>query len=689
MFFQPSPLCNLPNEILEHIAFELLEQDPTSSTTLIVPLLQTCSHIKDILSFHNNSHLYSRLFRSAFDDNASARRLGARTHDTPHLAHQLTSYSSALACIRCGDIYDEGVISAFWACFALLTENDGKNRPHLEAAGLPDFVDKFVRKRLYEDASSTNGWPQESPINCLALWLLWYTSTDERLKAETPARRSEIIRLILPYVIVPFRYPSAYAPHNHFRMPLADNFDPHLHTSILAAHGPFPIYRTNRTLSIPFYNRYNFEISIPLASTAAKLIFFSRRQVTSIGVPIHLPLNRDHAIQLGFADQIGPTQEDVHELNQHKIVNLISPTQDSTTVPPSSMHDDDWYRLTDCTDPMQTSPLKNTHYTYGSATGLWQGRILVPSDHTFLTILQDVHMREDFTEQQLYLNAAPLYMRLREYHCINPREPVPTGGANRFDNGISNAWISSGVKICENRHAGTLEFNHNGRIHTYEAYRPGCVNSHDEATCHGCRYRGTDEIIYREDDKRYLPGRSDNGGDDADADTIMEEEREDEDEDEQFLADAVSQYGPLLDGILHQRGDAPMLMDEDSDIATDDADVATDDDRDEEYCVQRKCDGVRDIALVGETDYKHGQAWNRYRFYGRVREWDGLIALVRIPVQPHPPGLGAWVFSGYIVGGQNFVGTWRSLGNMDPRFPTLESAFGMTRRDEGENGVRS
>jgi hypothetical protein len=186
----------------------------------------------------------------------------------------------------------------------------------------------------------------------------------------------------------------------------------------------------------------------------------------------------------------------------------------------------------------------------------------------------------------------------------------------------------------------------------------------------------------------------------------MEEEREDEDEDEQFLADAVSQYGPLLDGILHQRGDAPMLMDEDSDIATDDADVATDDDRDEEYCVKRKCDGVCDIALVGEvsphpspisytltrvlqTDYKHGQAWNRYRFYGRVREWDGLIALVRIPVQPHPPGLGAWVFSGYIVGGQNFVGTWRVLGNMDPQFPTLESAFAMTRRDEGENGVRS
>jgi hypothetical protein len=149
------------------------------------------------------------------------------------------------------------------------------------------------------------------------------------------------------------------------------------------------------------------------------------------------------------------------------------------------------------------------------------------------------------------------------------------------------------------------------------------------------------------------------------------------------------------------------MADKDADIEedlTDVVDVATDDD-DEEYLVQRKCDGVLDIALVGEvctslhlqrflfvphatflqTDYKHGQAWNHYRFYGRVREWDGLVALVRIPVQLHPPGLCTWVFSGYIVGGQNFVGTWRSLGNMDPRSPTFESSFAMTRRDEGHS----
>lgn len=41
-----------------------------------------------------------------------------------------------------------------------------------------------------------------------------------------------------------------------------------------------------------------------------------------------------------------------------------------------------------------------------------------------------------------------------------------------------------------------------------------------------------------------------------------------------------------------------------------------------------------------KTDTNHGMAWGRYTFLGRVRSWDGLIALVRLPVRipsPHDP----------------------------------------------------
>ncbi|KAG1725395.1 hypothetical protein EDB19DRAFT_1644065, partial [Suillus lakei] len=600
----------------------------------IVPLLQTCKQIHDILALPKNSHLYSRIFRSRFDSAASARRLCSRTHHSRNLAHQLTWYSAALKCIRRANVYDNDVLDAFWASFALMSENDGKNRHHLEAAGLPDFVDEFVRKRLYEDNVDTHGWPNESPINCLALWLLWFTSTEERLKAETTARRNEIIRLVLPFVIVPFHYPSAHAPHNHFAMPLTDNSDGHLRQSILPAYGAFPLYRSGIARTAHFYDRTNLEIGTPLASTAAKLIYFSHRQVTSIGIPIHLPLTRQHAIQLGCRDQIGPTQEDIHELNQHNVVRHLPANAwddaNDDALSASSQLDDDWYRLTDCIHPMEKSSLKNTHYTHGSATGLWQGRILVPNDNAFATILQHVQMPEEFTEQQL-LNHTPLFMRLREYHCVDPQDPVPTGGANDgFDDGISNAWIPKGVEVTEDM-VSTLKFQHHDRTYTYEAYHPGSTNSHDEATCRGCQFRGTCDVVYREHDDQFLAERSQG------------------------------------------------VVENDADV-----DVDVDESEDEEYCVTRKCNGVLDIALVGETDFKHGQAWNHYRFYGRVREWDGLVALVRIPAHPHPTtqGLGVWVFSGYIVGGNNFVGTWRELGDVDPVVPTLESSFAMTRRED-------
>jgi hypothetical protein len=80
------------------------------------------------------------------------------------------------------------------------------------------------------------------------------------------------------------------------------------------------------------------------------------------------------------------------------------------------------------------------------------------------------------------------------------------------------------------------------------------------------------------------------------------------------------------------------------------------DDNDEDF-YETTCTGIRDIIFTGEvrdsscidplisgsdhfakTDTNHGMAWGSYTFLGRVRSWDGLIALVRIPVRVHSPG---------------------------------------------------
>jgi hypothetical protein len=79
------------------------------------------------------------------------------------------------------------------------------------------------------------------------------------------------------------------------------------------------------------------------------------------------------------------------------------------------------------------------------------------------------------------------------------------------------------------------------------------------------------------------------------------------------------------------------------------------DDDDYEDTYETACTGIRDIIFTGEvrhsscidslvstsdhsakTDIDHGMAWGRYTFLGRVRSWDGLIALVRLPVRVPP-----------------------------------------------------
>ena len=80
-------------------------------------------------------------------------------------------------------------------------------------------------------------------------------------------------------------------------------------------------------------------------------------------------------------------------------------------------------------------------------------------------------------------------------------------------------------------------------------------------------------------------------------------------------------------------------------------------DDDEEDTYETACSGIRDIIITGEvshlflrrplagnfpfftqTDSYHGMAWGRFTFLGRVRPWDGLIALVRVPVRIPLPG---------------------------------------------------
>lgn len=140
------------------------------------------------------------------------------------------------------------------------------------------------------------------------------------------------------------------------------------------------------------YHASGIRLGVPLASVAAKLIYFSHREVFPVAVPPHLPRTRAHAFQLGLT-MVGPTQEDVQELNAHKVAEFVPKSawewwddiknydtlgpEARSKLAPSARWDDDWNRLADCNSVFTPVSLKRMHYTPGILSGLWQGRMLV------------------------------------------------------------------------------------------------------------------------------------------------------------------------------------------------------------------------------------------------------------------------------------------------------------------------
>jgi hypothetical protein len=176
-------------------------------------------------------------------------------------------------------------------------------------------------------------------------------------------------------------------------LPLKESFESYSARATQTPHGRYPHYRDPTTT---LYTRTHYgrklRISIPLISTAAKILYFAIRQLHKFEVPDDLPRDRAHAVQIG-GNMIRPTREDMNELNAHKIVQF-GPTASSNLwkelthkqmqqedegdlKADSVRYDVDWQRLTSCWDVWRPTLAKSPPYVIDSLEGLWQGRILV------------------------------------------------------------------------------------------------------------------------------------------------------------------------------------------------------------------------------------------------------------------------------------------------------------------------
>ncbi|KAG1842392.1 hypothetical protein DFJ58DRAFT_56735 [Suillus subalutaceus] len=86
--------------------------------------------------------------------------------------------------------------------------------------------------------------------------------------------------------------------------------------------------------------------------------------------------------------------------------------------------------------------------------------------------------------------------------------------------------------------------------------------------------------------------------------------------------------------------------------------------------------GAFDVIITGVTEDRYAAAWGGYRYIGRIRPSDGLIVLLREPLDPQMVELGRALFRGYIISSRNFVGRWRCMsGGVRP--PEWESIFSL------------
>lgn len=166
--------------------------------------------------------------------------------------------------------------------------------------------------------------------------------------------------------------------------------------SLQTAHGEYPLFPP-RGDTIPEVIHFGRPIRFrpPPITIAAKLIFFSRREVIPLVIPDDLPVDWPTALAQGI--NWGQTRADIIEVNSHAGAQFVPPSHwdwKSTLTPeqrlieedgtwrrdllaPSAAWDNDWERSTTCWDPWANVELKGTAYTFGMMDGLWQGRLLV------------------------------------------------------------------------------------------------------------------------------------------------------------------------------------------------------------------------------------------------------------------------------------------------------------------------
>ncbi|KAL1672769.1 hypothetical protein EV122DRAFT_271289 [Schizophyllum commune] len=362
-------------------------------------------------------------------------------------------------------------------------------------------------------------------------------------------------------------------------------------------------------------------------------------------------------------------------------------------------------------------------YQPGSMEGLWQGRMLVPSVPALQALLDtnERPLSNDVIHSDT-IQMRPVVFRMKEFAC-----PMPLG-CGRVDshhhgnaysaldprlpatNAPRSGWLPPGTRLVVSEDGKTCNaVMADGRVYPYRSVNEPV----DPTQCEGCVIR---ERVGREGMERVFEqyglglGTPVGGGRVAMGQNVRG-----------VVGEACLQCGgrkklPTRD-FMYAFG-RPAQEDEGWDVGSGDEEMDTMDaaeDADDGGPMDvgadahahapppcdcrttppravKECCHTSSILLVGTTDERHAAAWFDWEYYGRVRSCDGMIGLLRFPKAGSQYATGHWhssytFFYGYIIGGRNFVGTWRRVFPDGTMGPVLFGENGEDIGGAGEGGA--
>jgi len=180
-------LLRLPPELLQHTALLLCADQPLATPWPVRTLLLVARPLRAAL---DTNAFWAALYDQRFDSRAIQRR--CFNPNAGDRADQLRLYYRLLKAIRIALARNDRPVlrvpgedgeedcsteALLFSAYLMMLENDGKNYAQLAAAGLPLFLDRFLRDRLTDGQETNQGWPLDNGINGTALMLSWMFTT--------------------------------------------------------------------------------------------------------------------------------------------------------------------------------------------------------------------------------------------------------------------------------------------------------------------------------------------------------------------------------------------------------------------------------------------------------------------------------------------------------------------------------